>query len=40
MTISPAPSEDPKEQEEAEGQLDASEQQAEQEALDDPIKQE
>ena len=36
MTNSPTPSEDPKEQKEAEGQLDASEQQI----LDDPIKQE
>lgn len=36
MTSSPTPSEDPKEQKEAEDQLDASEQQA----LDDPIKQE
>ena len=36
MTTSPTPSEDPKEQKEAEDQLDASEQQA----LDDPIKQE
>lgn len=36
MTTSPTPSEDPKEQKETEGQLDASEQQA----LDDPIKQE
>lgn len=40
MTTSPAPSEGPKEQKETEGCLDASDQQAEQEVLDDPIKQE
>ncbi len=36
MTTSPTPSEDPKDQKEAIDQLEASEQQA----LDDPIKQE
>ena len=36
MSTSPTPSEDPKQQQEAEGRHDATEQ----EALDDPIKQE
>lgn len=40
MTTSPTPSEDPKKQDETECSLDAAEQQAEQEVLDDPIKQE
>ncbi len=40
MTASLTPSEDPKEQTETDGQLDASEQQGEQKTLDDPIKQE
>ena len=40
MTISPTPSEDPKKQDETECRLDADEQQAEQEVIDDPTKQE
>lgn len=40
MTTTPTPSEDPKEHAETECHLDATEQQSEQDALDDPIKQE
>lgn len=39
MTISPTASEDPKKQDETECRLDAADQQAEQEVLDDPIDQ-
>jgi len=40
MTTTPTPNEDSKEQNDPECRLDATEQQAEQEALNDPIKQE
>lgn len=40
MTTTPTPSEDPKEQNETECRLDATGQEAEQETLNDPIKQE
>lgn len=40
MTTSPTPSEDRKQQNESECQLDAKPQQDEQEVLNDPIKQE
>lgn len=39
MTTSPTPSEDPNEPAETECRLDTKEQQSEQEALNDPIKQ-
>lgn len=39
MTTTPTPSEDPKEKNETECRLDTTEQQAEQDALNDPIKQ-
>lgn len=40
MTTTPTPNEDPKEQNETECRLDATEQEAEQKDLNDPIKQE
>lgn len=40
MTTRPTPNEDPKEPSDTECRLDAAEQQSEQDALNDPIKQE